>query len=480
MTLRFVHKGDIIEIANPNPTRTVLEWLREDVQCTGSKEGCGEGDCGACTAVVASLEQDGQTIRYDSINTCILFLPMLDGKALITVEDLAADGQLHPAQHAMVTHHGSQCGFCTPGFVTSLFALHRKGVRPNRNDIQDALAGNLCRCTGYGPIITAAEAMFDLPDIDVVPEPQVREKLKMLPAAQMLSGTHNGCTWFSPSTVHELADCYAAHPEATLVSGATDVGLWVTKAFQDFETLIFLGRVPELNTIESTADGLNIGATVTYTEAHDVLTQIAPDLGELIRRIGSHQVRNSGTIGGNIANGSPIGDMPPALIALGATVILRLGADKRSMPLEDFFIAYGQQDRNPGEFVEGLFIPNPNNTFFKAYKISKRFDQDISAVCGAFAIRITDGHISYARVAFGGMAGTPARAKQTEQALIGAEFSENSFEGAARALSQDFTPLTDMRGSAEYRLLTAQNLIRKCGYELLNPEQKTRLVGAGS
>lgn len=475
-TISFYHQGQHITLENPDPTMTTLDWLRETQGATGSKEGCAEGDCGACTAVTATLH-DG-ALHYETINTCIAFLPMLEGKALITVEDLQNGDQLHPAQQAMVETHGSQCGFCTPGFVASLFALHRTTPQPNRQEIDDALAGNLCRCTGYGPIIEAAETMSSYADNGAVDAETLKAALTTLQNETSLAGDAANTKWFSPTTADELAALYAAHPDATIISGATDVGLWVTKHHATFEEMIFMNRVTDLQTITKSPEGITIGAGVSYTDAHAALSAMAPDFGELVRRIGSRQVRNAGTIGGNVANGSPIGDTPPAMIALGTTVTLRQGQTRRTVQLEEFFIDYGKQDRQPGEFVESLFIPTPAaNTHFKAFKLSKRFDQDITAVLGCFAITIEGDTITQARIAYGGMAGTPKRATLTEQALTGQPLSPETFEAASQKISEDFSPLTDMRGSADYRTLAATNLVKKCGVELLQPDTATRLVG---
>ncbi|HEY0302426.1 MAG TPA: xanthine dehydrogenase small subunit, partial [Rhizomicrobium sp.] len=366
-TVRFQLDGRLHEIQNPDPTRTVLRWLRSEARRTGTKEGCAEGDCGACTVVLGE-ERESKTV-YRAVNACILFLPMLDGKTLFTVESLSAPGTpLHPVQQAMVDTNASQCGFCTPGFVMSLYAHYLNGGATDAPSVRNALAGNLCRCTGYGPIVEAAQRMNDAPR--AAPKAQAT-----LADGESLALASAGRRFFAPRTISELASLVLAHPDATVLGGATDVGLWVTKKLQVLPTVISVMSVAELSRIAETPDVLEIGAAVTYSAAQTVLARLHPDLGELIRRLGSVQVRNAGTIGGNIANGSPIGDSPPPLIALGATLVLRRGDTQRRMPLEDFFLAYGKQDRRPGEFVEKVIVSKLKpGADFRVYKISKRFD----------------------------------------------------------------------------------------------------------
>ena len=447
--IRFVLDGGVFEVEDCDPNGTVLDYLRYTLRRTGTKEGCAEGDCGACTILLGEL--DGEAVKWRAVNACILFLPMLGGKAIKTVESLSRGGALHAVQRAMADGHGSQCGFCTPGFVMSLYARSIGAVGTEGVPVKDVIAGNLCRCTGYGPILDAGEANPPGPTDDSEIAALLR---KITPAG-------SGRGWFAPRTSDELAALLIEHPGARIVAGATDVGLWVTKGLQDLGTAIFIGGIGDLKRIEDGPDGLTLGAGVSYSEAKDALAGLHPDLGELVRRIGGLQVRNAGTIGGNIANGSPIGDMPPALIALGAELVLRKGGERRAMPLESFFLSYGKQDRRPGEFVEIVRIPRPApNTRIRIVKLSKRFDSDISSLCGAFAIRLENGHVAEARIAFGGMAGIPARAPACEAALTGKAWSEAAIEAAAEALRQDYQPLSDLRGSAEYRLAAAGNLVR--------------------
>ncbi|MET3893242.1 xanthine dehydrogenase small subunit [Bosea sp. OAE506] len=480
-TLRFLLGDELIEIANCDPTLTLLDWLRLERRLTGSKEGCAEGDCGACTVVVGRLDRG--RLRYEAINACIRFLPTLDGCQVLTVEHLKGpEGSLHPVQQAMVDCHGSQCGFCTPGIVMSLFALWLNEDAPSVSRIEDALAGNLCRCTGYEPIIAAAQRMSsgggDRPDREAV-----TARLHDLEDDDTLalSGPHG--RFFAPATVAGLADLVAAHPQATLVAGATDVGLWVTKGMRRLDPVIFLGRIMALREIADRGDHLVFGAMATHAEARPVLASLSPQLDELMRRFGGEQVRNAGTISGNIANGSPIGDLPPALIALGARLVLAKatpdGVTRRDIPLEDFFLDYRKQDRREGEFVEAVIVPRPgSDALIHVSKVSKRFDEDISAVCGAFLLRRDSaGRIAEARLAYGGMAGTPKRAAAAETALTGRNWDEAAVNAAIAALARDFTPLSDMRASAGYRLTVAGNLLRRFLIETTQPDIETRVAG---
>jgi xanthine dehydrogenase small subunit len=457
-TVVFTLNGSLVEIQNPDPTGTLLNWLRRERALTGSKEGCAEGDCGACTVVVG---EPNKTPSWRAINACIAFLPMLDGKTVVTVEGLAQNGVLHPVQRALVDHHGSQCGFCTPGFVMSLYAHYRNGGALDDDTLNDALAGNLCRCTGYAPIIRAAKAMGDYPAIDeIMLSPSSERDMLTLDMKDALTGTEK--KYFAPQNLDALAELCAQYQDAVILAGGTDVGLWVTKQRKVLPVLIDVGQVQGFAEIKEGPHGLTIGGGASYSDALKVLAKIHPSLGELVRRIGSTQIRNTGTIGGNIANGSPIGDMPPALIALKAELELRMGDKSRCMALEDYFIAYGKQDRQPGEFVAAITIPAPvQGQQFMTAKVSKRFDQDISALCGAFSLCIEGGIVRDIRIAYGGMAAIPARAKTAEAMLSGKSWSEGNIRKAMAALADDFTPMSDMRASAQYRLSAAQNLLYK-------------------
>ncbi len=468
-TIQFLKGGKVVELEDVGPTETLLDYLRLRRRETGTKEGCGEGDCGACTVALGRLI-DGK-LTYQPINACIQLLGMVDGAELVTVEDLFQDGRLHPVQKAMVELHGSQCGFCTPGFIMSLFTLyHAEGASKSRKTVTEWLAGNLCRCTGYRPIVDAAlEACFDAADDTFSWRAnETKEKLQVLADSRDVFIGDSNRFFSSPATLDGLAALYGQHPDATLVAGATDVGLWITKQMRDLPKMIWLGRIEGLDRVEVSPSGVLIGASATFEATEEAMTDIASDLGELWKRIGSKQVRASGTVGGNVANGSPIGDSPPALIALGATLELQSADGSRALPMEDFFIDYGKQDRQPGEFVTGLFVPRLSaNHAFRCYKISKRFDQDISSVMAAFRFTIEEGTVLAARIAYGGMAATPKRAKGAEAALSGALLDDPATWGAAmQALLSDFTPLTDMRASAEYRMETARALLAKALMEV--------------
>ena len=475
--IRFLLGEDECALRDVPPTLTVLEYLRRQARRTGTKEGCAEGDCGACTVVLAEPDGAGG-LRHWAVNACIQFVPALHGRQLLTVEDVKhADGTLHPVQQALVDHHGSQCGFCTPGFVMQLYAGWLESTLKDRQSVKDWLAGNLCRCTGYGPIIDAGLDVAAAPGPAAAAQAVTARRLAALDDGDMLHIGHGDQEWFAPRSIDELAEVYSKHPDAVLVAGATDVGLWVTKQQRHLATLIDVTRVAGLNEIKQSADGLSIGATVSHREATAALGRLHPDLGELLRRFASIQIRNAATVGGNIANASPIGDLAPALIALGATLRLRRGAARRELPLEAFFLAYGKQDRAPGEFVEALQVPRVGEaTRFACYKISRRFDQDISAVMGAFAVTLKDNRVVRARVAYGGIAATSKRAEKTEATLTGQPFEATTIERACSALTDDFTPITDMRASTNYRLLVTQNLLRRFHLENSGEKVATRVL----
>lgn len=483
--IRFILNGEEVTFKDFGPTETLLDYLRLKRRLTGTKEGCAEGDCGACTVLVGRLTDQG--LRYESVNACIRFMGSLHGTHVVTVEYLAGkDGALHPVQQAMVDCHGSQCGFCTPGFVMSLYGLWLSNEKPDRAEIESALQGNLCRCTGYEPIVKAAEqvsanrpsSLFDPLERDRI---QIMAKLWAIHAENdtiiVEKAEANGTARsIVPGSVAAFADILAEEPNATIVAGATDVGLWVTKQMRVLNPVIFINHLSELQSIETSETGITIGAGVSYTQALRTLSVEIPAFGRLIDRIGGQQVRNMGTIGGNIANGSPIGDTPPALIALGAELTLRTHAGRRTIPLEDYFIAYGKQDRLAGEFVEKVFVPRPaEDSHYSVYKISKRRDEDISALCGAFHLALDgEGKIASIRIAFGGMAATPKRAKHVEEALLGKAWNWDIVSAVRDAFDEDYQPLTDWRATAEYRSLTAKNLLTRFFLETAGQSHELR------
>lgn len=462
--IRFILNGELHEVRDMPPTMTLLQYLRTAARLTGTKEGCAEGDCGACTVMVGRLEND--TVDYRSINACIALLPTLDGRQVVTVEHLKTicGGDMHPVQKSMVACHGSQCGFCTPGFVMALTSLMHHCKDASDTDIQDAIAGNLCRCTGYRPIVDAAREANKAPRVAVPADVPALQKLQR--RETFAYDTAEG-KYFAPTTTAELAGLLAEYPDATMLAGGTDVGLWVTKFHMDLPVIIYTGNVADLRGIKETGDGLHIGAAVTYADAFEALAKTGRSMEELLRRLGSAHIRNAGTLGGNIANGSPIGDGMPPLIALGARITLRSKSGTRDLALEDFFIEYKKQDKKPGEFLESIFVPTlAADTKFATYKISKRFDQDISAVCAGFALTLDGDKITSARIAYGGMAGTPKRAAAVEKALTGQLLNADTIARAQAALDEDFKPMNDMRASAEYRQTVAKNLLQRLYLEL--------------
>ena len=472
--IRFFHRGAVVAVDAAAPTRTVLDWLREDAHCTGTKEGCNEGDCGACTVVIAELAPAGAPsddvvagVRLRSANACIQFLPTLDGKALFTVEDLSSAGAaLHPVQQAMVDCHGSQCGFCTPGFVMSLWATYQhhtaRGTRPTRQQLADELSGNLCRCTGYRPILDAGERMFDLPPAALDASVVVAALTRLRQAPPLRLQRTGGAGFSAPASLAEFAAERLADPDARILAGSTDIGLWVNKMFRDLPRLLYIGNVAELKRVDATDGVLTIGAAASLEDAWRALVARWPTLAEVWLRFAGVPLRHTGTIGGNVANGSPIGDSAPVLMALDARLVLRRGDAVRRLPLADFYTGYMTNQLAPGEFVQAIEVPLDNPTQVRAYKISKRFDCDISALCAGLAIAVDGaGSVGAARLAFGGMAATVKRAAQAEAALVGQPWNEATLAAAQAALGRDFAPLSDMRASAAYRLQVAQNLLRR-------------------
>ena len=478
--LTFILNGEIQKVAGIAGDMTLLTWLRRERRLTGSKEGCAEGDCGACTVVVARPDDKGRLV-WRPVNACILFMGMLEGSAVTTVEGIAGpDGALHPCQQAMIEFHGSQCGFCTPGFVMSLYAAwcNRNGLAANQ--IDDTLAGNLCRCTGYRPIVDAGLSLAGMDKPEWESKRQKAEKilLKNIQHDEMVEISDGKKTFAAPQKQTDFASIYAQDPAATIVSGATDIGLWVTKQHRQLSRMLWTGRVEGFEAVEDVKTDFIMRPAVTHQTAMEMLGKKWPAARTLLRRFGSLQVRSSGTVCGNIANGSPIGDMPPLLIALGSQIEVQQGEKKRVMKLEDFFISYGKQDRKSGEFVSAIIVPKTKAPYLRCYKLSKRFDQDISAVMMAANVTVKNRTIIDAVIAFGGMDGTPMRARAAEKILIGGSFNEASFIAAAVALGDDFVPLSDMRGSADYRMQAARNLVLKYGLEITG-QSHVELAGGG-
>ena len=476
--VKFLLNQSVTVIDQIDPSTTVLDYLREHRYLMGTKEGCASGDCGACTVVIAQVEDN--SLVYRSTNACIAAIGSLHGKQLITVEDLKQPDKLHTVQQAMVDCHGSQCGFCTPGFVMSLFALRKNNNSPNKHKIIESLGGNLCRCTGYRPIVDAAEKAFTSSQKDQFSgtEDAVLKQLNAInneePQGRLC---HLDKQFFSPTSSDELADLFIEYPEAKLLAGGTDLCLEFTQFLRDPKILIHTGRVVDMANITLTDDSLELGASVTYSRAADHLIALYPDLKELIERLGSLQVRNQATIAGNIGNASPIGDMPPVLIALGAELVLRKGKETRVVTVEDYFVKYKVTVLQPSEFIEKIIIPRPGlDTQFKVYKISKRLEDDISATCGAFNLRLHNGIVTNIVIAFGGMAEIPKRANYCEQALLNQVWNSQTIEQAIEQMAEDFTPISDFRASSEYRLSVSQNMLRRLFLETQQDAQIIRVT----
>ena len=493
--IRFLLNNEEITLTKIDPNLTVLQYLRESRYQTGSKEGCASGDCGACTVVIAQLNENGKALHYKSVNACISFIGSLHGKQLITIEHLQqppskqmqSKHELHPVQQAFVDCHASQCGFCTPGFVMSSFALNKKmqaqGSKPNRGDVEEALAGNLCRCTGYKSIIDAAMTMnnYDQPDSFTQHQTQIIDALRAINLQESLQLNTKNHQYFAPKTANELAQLLLEHPEATIVAGGTDLALSVTQQLKTIDQLIYVGNVAELTQLSQSKDQLSIGAAVPYSQFNYLLEKPFPELATMIERIGSTQIRNVGTLGGNIGNASPIGDMPPALIALSATMTLQQGENKRTIAVEDYFKDYKVTDIAVSEFIKNITIPTLKNAQqLKVYKISKRLDDDISAVLAAICIELDDVNgeqrVKSIKIAFGGLAAIPKRAFNCEQALLGKAWQQASINDAKHAIAQDFKPMSDVRASSEYRITVAKNILQKCYIELSDNTIATQVV----
>jgi xanthine dehydrogenase small subunit len=474
--VRFLLNGERVDVAGLSPQTTLLEYLRDERRLTGTKEGCAEGDCGACTVVL--VERAGEALAWKPINACIRLLPSVDAKAVFTIESLKSDrGELHPVQQALVECHASQCGFCTPGFAMSLFGLYRTANAPSREGIRDALSGNLCRCTGYRPIVDAAQRMYALPPasgwrgpgvaadggpIVTAEDARLAGQLAMLARDDGFEYEHAGRRWSAPRSVEALAHACKARPEAHIVAGMTDVALQVTKQHRELTDVIYVGDVAGLATVRERAAGIEIGAAVSLTDALPTLDRVWPELHEAWQRFASVPIRNGATLVGNVANGSPIGDAMPILLALDAIVVLRSAAGEREVAVDAFYPAYRQTAREPGEFIAAVRIPRrPSDLALRAYKISKRHDQDISAVFACVAMTLANDVVRRVRIGCGGVAATPVRARQTEDLLTGRRWDGAAVERAAQALAGEFAPIDDMRASAGYRRIVLGNLLRR-------------------
>jgi xanthine dehydrogenase small subunit len=490
-TIRFLLNGKPVDAKDLSPQTTLLEYLRGERGLTGTKEGCAEGDCGACAVVLATLREGGG-LAWQAINACIRLLPSVDGKAIYTVESLVSnDGTLHPVQRALVDCHASQCGFCTPGFAMSLFALYKNVDRPSRDAIENAISGNLCRCTGYRPIVDAATRMYEVDSpvdwragtasaADVAAssaETAIEDALRNFEREAALSADPHECRWHAPRTLEALVQVCARHPDARIVAGATDAALEVTKQHRDLGRIIFIGDVAELKTIRETPTQIAIGAAVSLTEAFAALDRQWPELAEVWQRFGSVPIRNSATLAGNVANASPIGDASPVLLALGARVLLHGASGRRELPIAEFFTGYRQTARRAGEFIEAILVPKrTDSVIVRAYKISKRYDQDISAVFACFALTLRGRRIDAARIGCGGIAAIPCRARNTEALIVGRPWDAATAARACDALRDEFKPIDDMRASAAYRAKVLGNLVHRFFLETTSGATSTTRV----
>ncbi len=469
--IRFLLNGERHAVSGISPTTTLLDWLRDHAGLKGTKEGCAEGDCGACTIALGTPAENGKGLCWQAANSCLLMLPQVHGRALLTVEALAgADGSLAPVQQALVDTDASQCGFCTPGFAMAMFAFQQGGEEAEDATIHEALAGNLCRCTGYRPIVEAMRRIAGTADAAFALRSQGwRQELADLPEpADYVVGTQQ---FLSPLHLDDLIALRVANPEARLLAGGTDLGLLVGKERRPLGTVIWLSQVAELNELELTERYLKIGAAVTYSRALPLIDEAFPGLGALVRRIGSRQIRNLGTLGGNCANASPIGDTLPCLIALEATMIVAGPNGRREIPADAFFVDYRKTALTPDEVLVAVCLPLlRDDQAFHCHKVAKRHDQDISAVIGAYRLTFEGTKVGDARIVYGGMAATPKRARGAEAALRGRPWTEDSIAAAIGMLSADFQPIGDFRASAGYRLTVAGNLIRRLFLEITAPQ----------
>ena len=465
-TIKFLYNEKILELNNPDPNQTILNYIRTELKKTGTKEGCAEGGCGACTVVIGELNNND--LQYKAINACITFLPTLNGKQLLVVEDLVSKkGKLHPVQEAMVKYHGSQCGFCTPGFVMSLFSMYKNHVSFNDGVIKDSISGNLCRCTGYRPIVDAAKSLNKVSRIDQFS----KNKKKIISLLKKINSnsifiTNENKKYFSPKTIKDLKKIIKKYPDSNFLSGGTDLSLKVTKERNDLQNIINIKDIKELDFIKNNKKFLEIGAATPLIKFENFIKKYYLDFNTVLKRYGSVQIRNVATIGGNIATASPIGDTLPILLSLNAKLVIETAKSKKILSINDFFISYRKTKLKKGEFIHSIRIPLYKNNIFKAYKISKRFDDDISSLCASFNLEIKNNKIKNAFIAFGGMAGIPKRAKKCEKILKNKHLSIDNFLNAGNNLEKDFSPINDMRATKNYRMEVAKNLLIKCFYEI--------------
>ena len=463
--VKFIYRNKIVEINNPDPNETILNYIRTKLKKTGTKEGCAEGGCGACTVVLGELKKNN--INYKAINSCIAFVPSLEGKQLILVEDLISKDELHPVQKAMVNYHGSQCGFCTPGFVMSLFAMYKSYSSYNENIIKDSIQGNLCRCTGYKPIIDAAKSLNKKNKSDHFSRNK-KIIITLLKKIKQRSITiySNNKKYFAPKTVYELKKILKQHPNSKLLSGGTDVSLIVTKERKDLDSLIYINSIDELNYIKKNNNYIEVGATTPLINFESIIKRYFPDFAQILKRYGSVQIRNVCTIAGNIATASPIGDTLPLLLSLDSQIIIKDKSKTKILPLNGFFINYRKTKLKKGQFIHSIRIPLLPKNIFKAYKISKRIDDDISSICASFNIELKNNKIKKIKIAYGGMANIPQRAISCEKILLNSSISDNIISKAKKSLEKDFKPITDARASKKYRMEVAKNLLEKCFLEV--------------
>jgi len=464
-TIKFIFENKIQEIRNPDPNETILNYIRLRLKKTGTKEGCAEGGCGACTVVIGELKKNN--IVYKAINSCIAFTTSLEGKQLLVVEDLMLkNGSLHPVQSAMVNYHGSQCGFCTPGFVMSLFSMYKNNNSYNEKTIEESLSGNLCRCTGYRPIIDAAKSLNNSKSDQFKKDKRKTITLLKKIRPKSISIKNQNKKYFAPRTINELKKIIKKYPNFDFFSGGTDISLIVTKQKKDLDSIIYLNSINELNYIKQNYKYIEVGATTSLRQFELFIKKYYSDFNIILKRYGSIQIRNVATMAGNIATASPIGDSLPLLLSLDASIVIESSNKRTILPLKNFFIGYRKTKLKKGQFIRSIRIPILKNNIFKAYKISKRIDDDISSVCASFNLAIVNKKIKSIKIAYGGMAAIPKRAIYCEKVLLNSNFSENIILKAQKSLEKDFQPINDMRASKDYRMEIAKNLLIKCFTEI--------------